>query len=158
MSDLSTSNDCRYYREKKALIEMYSIAALRTGPSLLLNTWVCTSCPAINLQHCRTLSVFDAPWSIPHTCQKSVMALWEWAENVPWQWAFSWQRGGMHSQLHGWGMSSSCVGRQISHTSKDDESSLYYSSPLQRTIFMEKCLEHSALFDTWLSWSLQNVI
>lgn len=37
---------------------MYLIAALRMAPSPLLNIWVCTSCPAINFQRCRTLSFF----------------------------------------------------------------------------------------------------
>lgn len=44
--------------EKKALIEMYLIGALRKAPSPLLNIWVCTSCPAINFQLCKTLSFF----------------------------------------------------------------------------------------------------
>lgn len=43
-------------REKKALIEMYLIAALRMASSPLLNIWVCSSCSVINFQHCRTLS------------------------------------------------------------------------------------------------------
>lgn len=45
-------------KKKPTLIEMYLIAAGRKAPSPLLNIWVRTRCPAINFQHCKTLSFF----------------------------------------------------------------------------------------------------
>lgn len=74
---------------RKALIEMYLIAAFwkkggkkkRRRRHLhlhLLNIWVCSSCPAINFQHCRTLSFFMPRDPILHTRQKSVKAFREW--------------------------------------------------------------------------------
>lgn len=98
---------------RKALIEMYLIAALRMAPSPLRNIWAGASCSAINFRHCRTLSFFmPRDPSLIHARKVSRPSVSERKTCRGRECSAGRRQRSTASSL---GKESGCAGRQISH-------------------------------------------